>query len=208
MPESQNTLVVHELGTNAVVEVAGGGGTGPNGKQPLSQALIERTLDGLEIAHRRDADGDICVVFSDTTPRIGSDLNCWLMVAHGEIFRLVCMVAPKVPATNFPRALVACNAAHMKFRFGRFLLHIEEGQSEGRLRGDAQVLLEEGVTETFLANFIMSHLACAHEFFETAWEQGLYQDPPPPPAGAVAAGRPRRMNGRGSEKRNRMAQAA
>jgi hypothetical protein len=176
MQKPQKALVVYELGTNAAVAVAGSAGTDSNGNQPLTKELIERALDGLGIAHRRDAQGDIFVYFTDTKPRIGSDLNCWLMIDHGDILRVLATVDPKVPEENWSRAIVACNSHHQTARFGKVGLYTEVEQRTGRLFLDAQILLLHGASEDFLASFIMTNLGSAHSFFEIAYREGLYRN--------------------------------
>jgi hypothetical protein len=144
---------------------------------PLSRELIAQALDGLGLKYRRDSDGDIFTGFS--ADEFGGDLSVWLLVVGDakDIFRIAVAVNRKIPRGRWQTALMTCNEYHQTSRYGRAYLRFEkpEGHSEPTLCFDAQIPLEDGVTEGFLKTFIVKTLEGAHKLFATAHtEKRLY----------------------------------
>jgi hypothetical protein len=142
--------------------------------QPLSQRLIERTLDGLAFPHRPTAAGDRISTFDDLQDRIGSLVRVVFTVEDRDIFRVMAGVELRVTAAKVSSALRACSSYWAHFSFGRVGLVFREGTYEGSLIFDSQILLLGGTSEQFLGSFIMSNVGNAIAFFQHAWNQGLY----------------------------------
>jgi len=166
----------------------------PTHTQPLSQTLIERTLDRLQFPHRPTATGDRVSNFGDLEDQIGSLVRVWFMVEDPSIFRVLAAVGLRVPAAKVSGAMRACSEYPAHFSFGRvgLLFHEGEGTGEASLYFDSQILLLHGASEQLLGSFIMSNVGNAIAFFQHAWDQGLYTACQPTPS---------RKNGRSSSKR-------
>jgi hypothetical protein len=161
--------------------------------EPLSQGLIERTLDGL-FPHRPTPTGDRMSTFHDLQERTGSLVRVLFTVEDRDIFRVLAGVGLRVPAGKVSSAMCACSSYWGHFSFGRVGLVFQEGTDEGSLIFDSQILLLHGASEQFLGSFIMSNVGNAIAFFQHAWDQGLYTTCPLKPSRkpASAAGK-RRM---------------
>jgi hypothetical protein len=172
---------VPTLGSHAVVEISVSGGTNamdliPRGGAAVQDndgqpdngliGLVERTLDGMELKYLREREEVFCMMSESD----GATLWVQFLVVGDErnILRITCTDNRPVPKCHWQRAFAICNAYHATYRFGRIYLAVEEGQSGGMLRFDAQLLVPEAVTEDFVKHFIYANLVCAHEFFGTA----------------------------------------
>jgi hypothetical protein len=142
--------------------------------EPLSQRLIERTLEGLEFPPEPESPGVTVCTFGDLQDQIGSLVRVVFTVEDRDIFRIMAGVGLRVPAAKVPSALRACSSYWGHFSFGRVGLAFREGTDEGSLIFDSQILLLGGTSEKFLGSFIMSNVGNAIAFFQHAWDQGLY----------------------------------
>jgi Putative bacterial sensory transduction regulator len=143
---------------------------------PLSKPLIERALDSLGVKYQSDSEGDIFVIFPEEE-KVGSEIYVWFMVegTDNTIFNILSSVAPKIPQSKWPNALLTCNEFHMKARYGRAFIGIKDECSDANLFFDSQVLLEEEIKEDFLESYIRCFYISARNFFEIAHlEKQLY----------------------------------
>lgn len=149
--------------------------------QPLSQQFIERTLQGLGVKYSRDQDGDLCTVLPRET--IGCALTVWFLI-DGHIFYIFGALDTRIPARNWPSALLAANQYPAKCRFGRCSLAIQEGENDAKLIFDGHSDLEYDVTTQFLSLFIESHVASFCAFLHMAHREKLLElSPQPKPLG-------------------------
>jgi hypothetical protein len=77
--------------------------------QTLSKALIERTLDAVELNHNRDREDDVYSIFSGEG--LPADMTCWYLIVgeDRDILRLLCTVPLPVPQEKWGHVLLTCN---------------------------------------------------------------------------------------------------
>jgi hypothetical protein len=139
----------------------------------LSKQLVEEVLANVNVAgfHTRDRDGNLTLKI----PSDGGecDLLCWFQVT-AEFFYLVCTLSPSITQRQWPNAVAVCNAYHRYSILGRAVLNIREGQQEASLCFEAAIDCSDGVSEAFLQNFIVTHLASACFFRDLASSHKLW----------------------------------
>jgi|SRR6516162_583036 hypothetical protein len=142
--------------------------------QTLSKALIERSLDEVELNHSRDRDDDIYSLFEGEG--LPGDMICWYLIEgeDNDKLRLFCTVALSVPQEKWGHALLLSNAYNAQCRVGNTYLRIKEGEPEAQLYFDACLDLPDGVTDSTLQRFLMLSLYAAHVFFEKCGAQNLF----------------------------------
>lgn len=142
--------------------------------QPLSKALIERTLDAVELNHNCDREGDVYSIFSGEG--LPADMTCWYLIVgeDKDILRLLCTVRLPVAQEKWGHALLLCNQYHGMCRFGKCYLDIVDGHPEARLFVESLIDLSDGVSDGFLQRFVMLSLYAAHVFFERTRKEKLY----------------------------------
>jgi Putative bacterial sensory transduction regulator len=148
--------------------------------EPLTDELIQRALDRIGLPYRYDCDGDLYIRIPGGS--LEAYLQCWFLI-EGEtcrLFRLSCLVQPPIPWQNVTDALAACQAFHETFRFGRLLLHADEGRRACNFRFEGQIDVTPGISDALLETYIRSHVASVLAFLAQACrDTRLFVKPPP-----------------------------
>jgi hypothetical protein len=159
----QGSNLVAKLGTIGADEVVSEA-IPHNALEPFSPGLLEEALKLLGLNYMRDQDGDLCTLIPSDS--ISCHAMCWFLIddKHPQIFKLYCPISPPIPKSKWQAALLACNAYHTHYRFGRFCLSIKPETDVATLCFAAQLDLSHGTTAAFLKTFIAYHLESACDF--------------------------------------------
>ena len=180
MPE--NTVLIPSLGNQYVDEVLAydftpSQDTVPQSATretlpPLSEARIERALDGLNL--NRNRKGHLYSVFSGED--LPADMTC-LYFIEGEaktVLRLLGTVALALPQEQWGHALLLSNEFNRSCRFGRSWLDIKDRKAGAKLYFDACIDFMDGVTDSYLESYILLSLFAAHLLFERTCKENLF----------------------------------
>jgi hypothetical protein len=147
----------------------------PSDIQPLTQDLVEATLDALGMHWEHDTNNDPMVrIQRENSP---FNMTCWFCTDERHNFILACLVFPPIPKSKFIEAVFLCNEYAMQYHFGRFKLEIEAEKEEATLWFAAGLTHSAGTTAAFLQNFIVSHLSRVEAFLsKSSVQQSLGLD--------------------------------
>jgi hypothetical protein len=142
--------------------------------QPLSKAFIERVLDGLQIMHTKDNDGDIYTSY-ETNITKEKTIVAWFLIEGDEdekdILKIMARIKSDIPKSQWPTMYLLTNEFHKQNRFGQAVLRPNEKTDTGIIFYESNIVLAGGATDWFLQNHIIHNLFTAETLLQMIEER-------------------------------------
>ncbi len=139
--------------------------------QRFEPGMVEKYCKSFGLHYLKDAEGDFRVDFS-FDEECGCELTLWLMIkgTQSQIYVVRLLSATRIPRSEWPRAIDACNTWNRDHRWPKAYLNAYNPETDavGFVEVEQQIHLEKGIHQELLDDFTSRTVAGGFEFWRWA----------------------------------------